>query len=231
MTIPSGKRFVIAASLTSVLALSAAPGEIDRHCWNAGGAEDICQILTFDEGSVVYNELGFRRLVIGKYVSAAQRFVPRAEAPIRDLRSSHGWHIVVSAFLQREQGESGAMLRIRFFGPRGEPRGKAEVLMTLEEAEVGELFGGGDDILAVQSNEEHSYNSTADIWLLPHQGKPIELLEMNATISKFSKTGERTPPGVWIKRQTYDGVHAETKGWVDEFWVWNPAKKRLTSSR
>jgi hypothetical protein len=120
------------------------------------------------------------------------------------------------------------MLRIRFFGPDSKPRGTAEALMTLEAAEVGHLFGGTDDILAVQSNEEHSYNSTVDLWLLPGHGGPRNLVEVNATLGEFSGGVKGTRPGVWINRQTYDGVHAETKGWVPEFWAWDPAKKALT---
>ncbi len=50
------------------------------------------------------------------------------------------------------------------------------------------------------------------LWLLPRQSKPRQLIEMSATFGKFSNEGLGTPPGVWISRQTYDGVHSETKG-------------------
>ena len=176
---------------------------------------------------MTFIEPGFRSLAIGKYAVAAQRFVPRTEAPIRDVRSPHGWHIVVSSFLGRGEEQS-ATLRIRFFGPDGESRGTAEVLMTLEEIEMGYLFGGTDCILAIQSNEEHSYNSMANIWLLPERGNARQLIEMNATLGRFSKGDNGSRSGTWIRRQTYDGVHAQTKGWANEFWVWNSAKKLLT---
>ncbi|MGD0497080.1 MAG: hypothetical protein ABSC23_01455 [Bryobacteraceae bacterium] len=218
-------------------AFAVVAGEVDRYCWKplaegpkTGRAEDVCLTLAVNNGSVTYTEAGLRSLVIGKYVGAAQRFVPGTEAPIRDLRSPDGWHIVVSSALLRG-AEAGAMLRIRFFGPGGEPRGTAEVQMTLEGDEVGHLFGGADNILAVQSNEEHSYNSMTDIWLLPKQGEPRKLIEMNAILGRFSSGSKGTRPGVWIRRQTYDGVHAETKGWLDEFWIWDPARKSLTLER
>ena len=34
-------------------------------------------------------------------------------------------------------------------------------------------------------------------------------------------------PGVTIGRQTYDGIHAETKGLVTEFHTWNRETKSL----
>lgn len=178
---------------------------------------------------MTYIEPGFRRLVIGKYVSAGQRFVPRTEASIRDLRSARGWDIVLSSFLQRE--DFSAALRVRFFDPDGKLRGTDDLLMALEQIEVGRLFGGSDEIVAIQSNEEHSYNSRSGMWLLPQRGDPRQLIDINATLGKFSRGGNKLPPGAWIRRQTYDGVHAETKGWVDEFWVRDTAKKSLTSER
>jgi hypothetical protein len=103
--------------------------------------------------------------------------------------------------------------------------------MALERIEVGHLFGGTDEIVAIQSNEEHSYDSMSGMWLLPQRGEPQQLIDINATLGKFSQGGNKLPPGAWIRRQTYDGVHAETEGWVDEFWVWDTARKSLTSKR
>jgi hypothetical protein len=166
-----------------------------------------------------------RTLELGKYVPAAQHLVPRNEAPIRSLPSSRGWRIVISAFLDHANG-FGSDLRLRFLGPDGNLRATDTVLMTLEQVETGRLFGGDDDILAVQSNEEHSYNSRTAIWLLPEHGAPKQLIDANATFGKFLK-GSGTRPGIWISRQTYDGVNAATKGWVDEFWVWDAKNKSL----
>jgi hypothetical protein len=113
-------RFLAASLIKLLMASAAVPGEVDRHCWKSplpDSKEEICQILAVDEGRVTFIEPGVRSLVIGKYVGAAQRFVPRTEAPIRDVRSPQGWHVVVSLFLARE--EESAKLRIRFFGPDG----------------------------------------------------------------------------------------------------------------
>ena len=222
-------RAVIAPGTFTLLNLFAAvPGEIDRSCWKspvAGSAENVCQILTVDRDMVTFIE-PLRTIKLDRYVSVAQRFVPRTEAPIRDLRSPQGWRIVVSSFLNH--AEKSAMLRVRFFDPDSHLRGKADLAMALEDIEVGRLFGGSDEIVAVQSNEEHSYNSQTDIWLLARQGAPRRLLTINATISKFSTGSNGAPPGVAIHRQTYDGIHAETKGWAEEFWVWDSANKSLT---
>jgi len=135
-----------------------------------------------------------------------------------------GWHIVVSSALRKKDLPS---LRIRFFGPEGSLRATKASLMMLEQAEIGRLFGETDDVLAIQSNEEHSYNSRTSVWLLPERGGPKQLIEANAVLGKFSKGSNTARPGIWISRQNYDGVHSDTKGWVDEFWARDPARKSL----
>jgi hypothetical protein len=209
--------------------------EMDRVCWKSfvpnpktALSDDVCEILGVERGKVTYVEPGNRRLVLGKYVGAAQRFVPRTEAPIRDLQSPRGWHIIVSSVLQKEDLPR---LRVRFFGIDGDLRATEEVRMALEEIEIGRLFGGSDDILAIQSNEEHSYNSMTSVWLLPERGGPKELIEDQATLGRFSRGGNNARPGVLINRQTYDGVNSATKGWATEFWAWDPAKKSLTPEK
>ncbi len=209
--------------LQLVAAYAAVSREVDRVC-RAGS----CNILTIQQGSVKLVDT-LRSLRMGEYVQAAQKLVPSDEAPIRSIVSSHRWHIIVSAFLDHSD-ESEAGLRLRFFGPDGKLRATDAVSMTLEQLEIGRLFGGDDEILAIQSNEEHAYNSKTDMWVLPEHGPPKQLIDANATFGKFSKdSGAR--PGVWISRQTYDGVHAETKGWADEFWVWDAKAKSLTLLR
>jgi len=235
---PALAAFVAVVVLQLLAASAALAGEVDRFCRKSfvpdavASREDICDILATDQDGVAYIQPGIRRLIIGKYVSAVQRLVPRTEAPIRDLRSPRGWHIVVSSFLYKEGEKAGlAGLRVRFFGPDGKLRGIGEVLMVLEGDEVGHLFGGDDDIFVIQSNVEHSYNSMVNMWLLPERGTPQRLIDVNATLGEFSKIGGGARPGVWIRRQTYDGEHAETKGWADEFWVWDPTKKSLTREK
>ncbi len=220
-------RAVIAASFALLNCFAAVPGEIDRSCWTSpapGSNEQICQILAIHQGVVKFTEPG-RTVDIDKYVAAAQSFVPRTEAPIRELRSRQGWHVVVSSFLDHKERFVG--LRIRFFGPDLRLRSKADVAGWLEDIESGVLFGGSDEIVAVQSNWEHAYNSETDIWLLPAQGAPRHLLKLNATIGHFSAGSDSRPPGLKLQRQTYDGLNAETKGWVTKFWVWDRAHKSL----
>jgi hypothetical protein len=236
LNVTLGKFGVTVVAIVQLLSVSnAVAAELDRVCWKSfapdpktGIEEDVCEILTLEKGKVIYVEPGIRRPALGAYVRVAQRFVPGTEAPIRDLQSPRGWHIVVSSVLQKEDSPR---LRVRFFGPDGNLRATGEVLMTLEGIEVGRLFGGTDDIFAIQSSEEHSYNSMISVWLLPERGEPHQLIEENATQGKFSKRGKGNRPGVWINRQTYDGVHAETKGWVGEFWIWDTEKKSLNREK
>jgi hypothetical protein len=131
---------------------------------------------------------------------------------------------VVSAFL--DHGEQSAGLHVRFFSPNGMLRGTAGILMDLEQADIGHLFGGEDDILAVTSVEEHAYNTQTDIWLLPKAGDPKLLLSLPGVYQKFSASTAGGVPGVFIARQIYDGVHAETKGTVLEFYSWNGGQRR-----
>jgi hypothetical protein len=205
--------------LQLVVVSAAPPAEVDRHCRNG-----YCDVLNVRDGVVRLVD-SQRTLDLGKYVAAAQDLVPRNEAPIRVLLSPSGWRIVVSAFLgHADEAEAG--LRVRFFGPDTRLRMMDTVLMALEQVEIGRLFGGDDEILAIQSNEEHSYNSRTDIWLLPERGAPKRLIDVGAKFGKVAKD-PGTRPGIWISRQTYDGVHAETKGWEDEFWIWDAKNKSL----
>lgn len=121
--------------------------------------------------------------------------MPRTEAPIRDLRSPSGWHIVASAFLPHDEEDPDATLRVRFFGRDGKLRATEEAMIALQGVGVGYLFGGPADIFALQSNVEHSYNSTTSLWLLPVQGGPQQLIGSNATLGKFSKGENGTRPG------------------------------------
>jgi hypothetical protein len=93
--------------------------------------------------------------------------------------------------------------------------------------QIGHLFGGSDEIFAVASEEEHSYNVETEIWLLPAHGKPELLLSIQGIFKHFSAEGVRQVPGVTIMRQTYDGVHSETKGAVKEFYRWDRIEKSL----
>jgi hypothetical protein len=165
-------------------------------------------------------------LKVGDYVSADQPLVPLTEAPIRDLHSRRGWRVVVSASLDHD--ELVVRLRLRFFSPGGELAQEGELLSALVSAQIGAPFGGSDEIFAVTSIEKHSYNDQSEIWLLPEHGKPRLLLGLDGSFRTMNGTTPGALPGVAVDRQTYDGVHSETKGTVAEFYVWDAKAKSLT---
>jgi hypothetical protein len=200
------------------------PGQIDRVCQPTG----YCDVLVVQDDVVklIAPEPLPKNLVVGNYIRADQSLVPRREAPIRDLRSRRGWRVVVSASLDHDEGS--IRLHLRFFAPNGALRATDELLSELVSTEIGTLFGGTDEIFAVDSNEEHAYNDQTEIWFLPETGKPRVLLEFPGGFRKPTATTPGTAPGIIVDRQTYDGVNAETKGTVQEFYVWDPKAKSLT---
>ena len=84
---------------------------------------------------------------------------------------------------------------------------------------------------AITTEEEHGCNNQTRIWLLPVTGEPRQLCEGNATLSSFSQGTDGHGPGVLLKRETYDGVDASTKGFVDEFRKRDSAAQSLTLDR
>jgi hypothetical protein len=202
--------------LIPMLTLWAAAGQRDIVCLND------CSILEVRNGVVQFTD-GFRRINIGRYVAEDQQLVPRTEAPTLDLRSQRGWHVVVSAVLDHQ--ELGEKLRLRFFDSSGVLRLQDDLLMMLEQQRIGRLFGGADEVLAITSNEEHAYNSQTDVWFLPEQGDPKRVLSVRGVFQAFSDS--RESPGVVVFRQTYDGVHSETKGFIREEYAWDTGSKVL----
>jgi hypothetical protein len=215
-------KMLLTISLQILAASGTVPGQIDSVC------RAYCQALAVQNGLVRFVDMVQppRNLIIGRYVRSDQRLVPRSEAPIRDLRSRHGWRVVVSAFLNHEQGESA--LRLRFFDPSGALEMTYDVLSDLEQVDIGGLFGGSDEVFAITSDEEHAYNTRTEIWFLPNIGKPKTLLTLPGVYGRFSRAAAGKVPGVVVNRQTYDGLHADTKGTLEEFYVWSPEAKSLT---
>lgn len=209
--------------ICQLFAAATAPGQLDRVCFG-----EYCQFLVVQQGAVRFLDYTppTRSFKIGSYVRSDQDLVPSTEAPIRDMRSGHGWHIVVSAFLDHDEGGTG--LRLHFFSPSGAPAGRYDVLSELEQVELGTLLGSSEEILAVTSTEEHAYNVQTVIWLLANHGVPKLLLRVPGVFGTFVNGERGDGPGVWISRETYDGVHAETKGRVNEFWAWDRQRKLLT---
>lgn len=203
-----------------VAASGAVPVQVDSIC------RPCCQILTVQDGRVRFIDQWLtRNLDLGPYATAAQRLVPRTEAPVCDLRSKRGWRVVASVYLDHGQDE--ILAHVRFFGPDGRLRATSDALPWLEQTEIGNLFGDSNEIFAVTSNWEHTYNVQSEIWLLPKREGPKCLLSILGVFGDFSARLAGKPPGVVIARQTYDGVHAETKGIVREFYAWNGQAKSL----
>jgi hypothetical protein len=195
--------------------------DLDRFCWR----QDQCRFLRIEDGKVVFVDPR-RQLALGEYVAADQAFVPPLEAPIRDLSLPSGGRVVISAFLDHTN-TSEVGLHVRFFSSKGKVRGSQTVLMMLIQGTAGRLFGGTDDIVAVTSQEEHSYNTRTDIWLVPVKGSIRNLLSAYGDYEEFRREGGNRPPGVWVNVEMYDGVHASTKGQRLRFYRWDSARKRL----
>lgn len=208
-----------------VAAAAVVPGQIDREC------RAFCATLAVQDGVVRFIDSmpPTANLEVGRLVGADQRLVPRTEAPIRDLRSPRGWHVVIGASLDHE--ELVVRLRLHFFSPDGALKEEGELLSALVSTEIGTLFGGTDEILAVTSVEKHSYNDQSEIWLLPEDGKPKLVLALDGSFRTVAGNPSSVMRGITVERQIYDGVHAETKGTVQEFYVWDPKAKSLTLRR
>jgi hypothetical protein len=201
------------------------PGQIDAICHGP------CRGLEVRNGTVRFIDRAPeapRTVVLGRYVPTAQRFVPRVEAPIRDLKSPGGWHVVVSAFLHHDEENEGEIgTRVRFFAPGATVSAQQVIPGRVQQASIGRLFGGADDVFAIATEDEHAYNVDTEIWLLPKGDKPRSILSLPGVYEQFVGSGDHQTAGVRVSRETYDGEHSETKGRVPEFWKWNPENKSL----
>jgi len=213
---------LIALTLGMILA-TPLQAQQDKLC-----VHDECQFLTVRQGLVHFIDFPplSRNLVLGRYAASYQGLVPATEAPLRGARSSDGWVVVVAAFLDHTAG--GQSLRVRMYSPDGTRRGPYEVMAALEEFEFGDIFGTADKILAITSTEEHAYNVKTNVWLLQDNRIPKQLMDTPAVLLRPRRREGGRPAGLTIRRQTYDGLHAETKGWAEEFWIWDPTSKSLT---
>jgi len=166
---------------------------------------------------------------MGRLAATARPLVPRTEAPIGDLRSAKGWRIVASLYLDHDEEE--VLMRLRFFGPDDRLRTTDEALPYLEKVQLGNLFGGADEIFGLTTNEEHTYNAQTAIWFLPSSGPPRVLLSFSGTMQQFTTLKSGKSAGVVIAHQTYDGVDSRTKGSKLEFYAWEEQTKSLSLSQ
>ncbi|HYA16222.1 MAG TPA: hypothetical protein VEF06_02085, partial [Bryobacteraceae bacterium] len=122
---------------------------------------------------------------LGRFVGTARTFVPATEAPIRDLRSNRGWHVVISALLDR--ADLTVRLRLRFFAANDKELRKVDLLSDLVSVEFGSFAGSDDEVLGVTSIEEHAYNDQTEIWLLPRTGSPKLLMSSPGSFRTIGK--------------------------------------------
>ncbi len=209
--------------LFQLLTPASVPGQIDHVCFSDGS----CQYLAVQQGTARFIDPSppARNLTLGSYVSSERETVPRTEAPIR-ARSTAEWRVVLTVFLDHDSGGTGT--RLRFFRIDGSQHGQYDGLFQVDSFVVGRLFGGDDEIAAVSTVGEHSYDVRTALWLLPANGDPKQLAEVQGSLARFVNGNGGATPGVWINRETYDFEHAETKGHVPEFWEWLPTRKILT---
>jgi len=215
--------FVIVALASAAIAW-AQPVEVAKQCLN-----NFCAELSLDKGLVRFKESAnfVPSYIVGQYVSVAHPWVPAEEAPIRMASSNDGWKVIATACLQ-EYDAYGPTIRVRVFDPDGKLREMYDGKYHLDRLEVGDLFGGRsgtNTILAIETSGAHSYEVQAVIWVLSDKSKPKRLLEIAGVLDRF-QTGV-PKRGVWIKRETYDGINGSTKGRRAEFWSWNEQDRTL----
>jgi hypothetical protein len=166
---------------------------------------------------------------IGSYDREAQRWVPTNEAALRHVNMPNRWSAVVSASLDHYDSSGGPTVRLRAFTPTGENQLTYDGYFFFDDIESGMLFGTPDVVLSIQTGGASSSVQDAVVWLISDSGKPKEILRVNGILVRFQATGSGVSglPGVWIDRDTYDGVHSETRGRKREFWRWDSSSKSL----
>jgi hypothetical protein len=137
--------------------------------------------------------------------------------------------VIASTYLD-EYDDQGPFMRLRIFDPHGQLQQNYDGDHFLDDIEAGKLFGTSDVILSIQTGGARSYLQHTLIWLLPDAGKPKQLLEFRGALQRFQPTGSGLNglPGVWTELETFDGVHAETRGRKPEFRAWDENQKALT---
>lgn len=191
--------------------------EIDRDC-----DDKFCQVLMVKGHNVILSETRpfQRELVLGTYRSDAQRFVSKAEAPIRSIvLPSRRNLLIATSYLDRH--ERGPAVRLHVVDSRHVAVADAmacSVLLTTFEAKE---ITSSDTLIAVSCQEEHSYNNQTVIWDLVSGFQLRSLQTIAGTFESFTKDG------VIVKAETYDGVHPELKGTQLRFFSWDSSHRRL----
>ena len=96
-----------------------------------------------------------------------------------------------------------------------------------DQIQIGRLFGDVTDVLAIETQGPHAYTVTTKVIMLPQNGDPKLILTENAKLVGFRAATRSQTAGIWLYRQEYDGIHAETKMWRRQFWLWDSERKYL----
>lgn len=219
-------RLRVVSALLLLVAVQLPDREVVRRC-----LKEFCAVLSIQEKTVKFRESEnfVPPYEVGPYAGEAQKWVPQNEAPIREMITPNRWRAIVSAALD-EYDETGPTMRLRIFDQNGVQQLKYDGNYFLDDIESGMLFGTSDVVLSIQTGGKSAYVQDGEIWLLPESGKPMELLHVHGSLVRFQPNGSGTNglPGVWVERETYDGIHADTKGTELQFWRWDSGKKDLT---
>lgn len=199
--------------------------EIDRRCLNGD-----CVVLVMEGRRVLAHRVGelSGERWIGNFAEEAVTLVGPTEAPVLYATSPMGWRAVVSAFLPAEFDYDAPELRLRIFDAKGEQRTAVDDYNILGSFHIGRIFGTEREFLLMSTTGAHSYVVRTRVWLLPRDGAPFLALEVPGALKRIQTADSGQDAGVWINREMYDGIHAETKGAKQEFWVWNDSKRTLT---
>jgi hypothetical protein len=181
-------------------------------------------VLRVEKGKVFAErtgEFGGKREV-GSYNSRAAPLVPKAEAPIRFSKTHNGWTVVVTAYFPEEFDFDAPELRLYLFDPGGKRATVDDHYNLLGTLKAGKILSTGEEFALIDSTGGHAYVVRTSAWLLPTSGPPKHVLDVPGLLARIRNDDV---PGLFIDRETYNGVHAETKGRVKEFWAWNPDQK------
>ena len=195
--------------------------ELSRRC-----LQEDCVVLTVEGGKVFAERTGefAGKREVANYDSKGASLVPKTEAPIRFSKTPGGWTAVVTAYLPEEFDFDAPELRLYLFDPGGKRAAMDDNYSLLGSFDAGRILNTEDEFALISSTGAHAYVVRTSAWFLPASGPPKHVLDVPGLLASTQESNAG-PPGLFIYRQTYDGIHAETKGEVKEFWIWNPDRK------
>lgn len=217
-------------------AWTSAAQEIKREC-----SYGDCLSLAIRDGTVVAERTGAfstGTLQIGKHDARGARLLPSSEVPVFYGKTQRGWVAVVAAYIPRDF-LLWPELRLHIFDSEGQQRTVEDLYNSVGKPDhpnirIGKIFNSNTELLQVSTDGEHAYVVRTLVWHLPTKnGSPVKLLDVLGLVDRVQQPTSRARGGFWIQRQTYDGLHARTKGWKLEFWAWDEGTQKLilTSGR